>query len=177
MGCFVSAIAVFAFFAFLLNSAQDMADEAKRARTPQSQIEVDGARSTTAPDPTAEVVEAARLTALLSAVRRYAKDHKGLLPPMESPEAVRAALFPAYVPGEGVFQTSHSQRAYLPNPALSGKLLKSFASPSEVIAFYEPLDPIEPEREKHRAVLFLDGSLRRLTPPEWDVLRKRAGLP
>jgi hypothetical protein len=128
-------------------------------------------------DATLNVISAARLSSLLSAAKRYAKDHQGQLPPMDGPETLRAALSPAYVTAEGIFHSPRGREMYLPNPALSKKPLKLFADPAEIIAFYEPLDSAGQQREGHRAVVFLDGSQRMAAPLEWDVLRKRAGIP
>lgn len=125
----------------------------------------------------AEIINGARLPLLWSAARRYAVDHGGQLPPMQTPDAVRAALVPRYLDGTGVFQSPRGEKQYLPNPALSGKPLKSFAKPAETVAFYEPLDAAGPEAKKRRAVLFLDGNLRTVTPSEWDALRTKAGIP
>lgn len=185
MGCLGSAIAVFAFFAYLLQTAQDMADKVNKAPSPTEQtaveVKIDSIQprrvSTGADDKdssTMEVINAARLSSLLSTIRLYAKDHQGMLPSMDNPEALRVALSPKYIRGEGVFQTPRDQMAYLPNPEISGKPLKSLLKPGEIIALYEPL---EPTREKRRAVIYLDGTLRRVTPPEWEILRKKAGIP
>jgi hypothetical protein len=168
-------IAVFAFFAYLLHSVQDMAEEAKKVRSPKPTIET--SRLSTEENATLNVISAARLSSLLSAVERYAKDHQGMLPPMNDPETLRAALSPAYVAAEGIFHSPKGRQAYLPNPALSKKPLKSFRNPAETIAFYEPLDSAAQQRDKHRAVVFLDGSQRTAAPREWDVLRKKAGIP
>lgn len=176
MGCLVSMIAVFVFFAYLLNSVQDMAEEAKKVRSSEPRLET-AAGSDAEENATVDVINAARLSSLLSAVKHYAEDHQGELPAMDNPEAVRNALFPRYVTGEGVLQPPGSRMPYLPNPALSEKPLKSFIKPGKIIAFYEPLDPVGAERLKRRAVVFLDGNQYTVTPPEWDVLRQKAGIP
>jgi hypothetical protein len=168
-------IAVFAFFAYLLHSVQDLAEETKKERSPTPTIAT--SRWGTEENATLNVISAARLSSLLSAVKRYAKDHQGQLPPMDTQKTLHASLSPAYVTAEGVFHSPQSREAYLPNPALSKKPLKSFPDPAETIAFYEPLDSAEQQREKHRAVVFLDGSQRMASPQEWDVLRKKAGIP
>jgi hypothetical protein len=165
-----------------------MAAEAKKARSPEpvtvtatggggteSHHAVPGAGAEE--NTTIDVINAARLSSLVSAARRYARDHQGLLPPMDSPEALHAALFPRYVAGQGIFQLPGSRRPYLPNRALSGKPLKSFPKPGEIIVFYAPLDSVAQEQEQRRVVVFLNGNQRRVTPPEWDVLRKKSGIP
>lgn len=184
----MGAIVVFAFFAFLLHSAQDMAVKPKAPPSASLTIEKRGdtaisvsprAFSLSDEDDAAaaDIATATRLSELLSATRRYADDHQGSLPPMDTPQALHDALSPQYVSGDGIFQSPNGGEKYLSNPALSGKALNSFSKPAEVIAFYEPLVSTGLEQEKPRAVLFLDGSLHRLKPLEWDALRQKAGLP
>jgi hypothetical protein len=190
-GCFVGAIIVFAFFAYLIHSVQDMADTVKKNHSsppPMGKMvdtdKIGSLEGSSVPgdsgddaEATAEIINATRLPALLSAAQRYAKDHADSLPPMETPEALHAALSPTYVTGEGVFQSPDGNKPYLPNPSLSGKPLNSFSKPAEIIAFYEPLEPTEADKGKRRAVQFLDGSQRQVTAQEWDDLRKKAKLP
>ena len=183
----MGAIIVLAFFAYLLHSAQDMALQAKKTRPaapPMGKMvdtetigpQASASASDSNDEATTDIVNATRLPALLSAAQRYAKDHQGSLPPMDTPESLHAALSPRYVAGEGVFQSPRDGKAYLSNPALSGKTLASFPRPAEIIAFYEPLNSTGLEHEKSRAVVFLDGNLYQLKPSEWDVLRRKAGL-
>ncbi len=191
MGCLGSTLAVFAFFAYLLNSAQNLADEANKPRLSKPQAEKAAAAGSIGSDQssagsgdaeeakekTLHVINDARLSALLSATRRFAKDRQGMLPPMNSPDALQRALVPGYIRAEEVFQAPGSGMLYLPNPTLDGKALKSFTRPAEIIAFYEPVETAGEEPEKRRTVLFLDGSLRRVTPDQWDILRKKGKLP
>ncbi|MES2460634.1 MAG: hypothetical protein V4671_08615 [Armatimonadota bacterium] len=181
MGCFATAIAVFGFFAFLLSSAQEMAGEAKKARADKARSVAalkDGSagaaskagRKTVTADDT-------HLSSLLQAAQVYSADHNGLLPPMKTPEAFRTALFPKYVSRETMFVSVRSKKVYLPNPALSGKRLRSFTNPAEVIALYGPLDTTTPEEEAQTQVIYLDGGQERVTTAEWGQLRKKARLP
>ncbi len=174
-GCLGGMMAVFAFFAYLLHSVQDIAEEARKTRSTEPTIQATAGPSEE--NGTISVINSARLASLLSAAKRYSKDHQGLLPPMDSPEALQASLFPHYVTGEGVFRVPQGGKPYLPNPALSRKPLKVFTKPAEVIAFYEPLDSNEAGDEKGRTVVFLNGNQRKTASGEWNSLRKKAGLP
>jgi hypothetical protein len=101
------------------------------------------------------------------ALLMYAQDHGDVLPAMKDPKAVRASLG-AYLPEEGLFLHPLTGEAFQPNPALSGRKYAHISSPESMVAFFEP----SPDPEGMRAVLFLDGSVRRISGPEWRKLAR-----
>ncbi|MBC8100963.1 MAG: hypothetical protein H7Z41_00045 [Cytophagales bacterium] len=190
VGCFLGMVVVLAFFAVLQHTARDFAEQVKQSNpsnpssSPGVPTDATGSRDRSTESEgeeaddamTVDVTNAARLPLILNAMRRYADDHDGLLPPMDSPESLRAALHPGYLPGLAVFGSPHRDLPYLPNPALSGKPVNSFARPAETIAVFEPRWGTETQVQTRRAAVFLDGTCRSFTLPEWETLRQKAHL-
>ena len=100
---------------------------------------------------------------------------RGALPPLEGPGPLKDALYPAYVADEQVFLNLRDRKAYLPNPALSGKTLaraKKALPPEKAALLYEA----SPDALGLRRVLVLDGSVRQVYTADWEAFRKAAKL-
>lgn len=189
IGCFLGAILVMGFFAYLMNVAQGLADRQHAEHAEQAAMPSPSPARQPSPSPSvrpaphpiagssgsaaesADTANIARLPALLQALRAYAAAHDGKLPPMDTPAAFRAAVAPRYTSAKDIFQSPRGNAPYVPNADLSGKPLKSITQPEAVVAFYEPLPPAASAAvTRPRAIITLGGTLRTVTPPEWAKL-------
>ncbi len=148
-GCVVGLVLVIAFFVGLLNMAHDVADKARKKRATVS---------ATASDADAEL----DLPLLGDGIRRYAGDHADALPPLQTPDALSAALYPRYVADADTFVNARDNAPYMPNAALSGKKRKAFPHPETVTLLSEATPS---PTTGARRVLRLDGSVA-VTPSE-----------
>lgn len=105
-------------------------------------------------DPPAATVGNARL--LLLAVTQYTQDYDEQLPPTQTTAAFDAALRP-YVADPNTFVSRVTGKAFIPNPAISGKSLTSFADPYKVVVFQD----VPPPSQTLDTVGFLDGHVER----------------
>lgn len=103
---------------------------------------------------------------------QYVQDHDEVLPPMQSASAAKAALFP-YIKSDSIFEQPPSHTFYRPNASLSRRKLATFNSPASMVAYFET----SPQADGTRAVLFLDGHVKRLEDPEWQNLRSASHVP
>lgn len=117
--------------------------------------------------------------AILIAIRLYAEDHDGRLPP--------AIVWNAYLTGRGYIRNERSFHCpaaqdlgsqgygYAYNPALAAKPISAFKDLSQTIAIFDAdRGQVAPRHGPGRAVFaFLDGSVRaariRQTPQGWRV--------
>jgi len=107
-------------------------------------------------------------------MQQYLGDNDDVLPPMIDPAAARKALLP-YVKIAALFAyPNQPTQLYQPNPTLSGKKLAHLARfSSTTVSFYEA----NAAADGTRAVLFLDGTLRRIRETEWPQLKKGSRIP
>ena len=68
---------------------------------------------------------------------------------------------------------SYFHELYQANTSLSHRILASFDSPSTMVTYYEA----SPDDDGLRAVLFLDGHVKRVTEAEWQKLRLASHVP
>ena len=129
------------------------------------------------------------------ALQMYAQDYDETLPPMQTPAAVKKALYLYVRKNDVVFLDPRTSQPYEPNPSLSGKAVGTvgrYVRPaggkqaryilviktqiprrSETIGLYEPI----PAPDGTRGVLFLDGHVARVSEAEWKRLKKASGIP
>lgn len=106
------------------------------------------------------------------ALQSYADQHQGKLPKMNSSETVKEALGDlVYDPA--FFVHPETIEPYLPNPALSNKTLVDINNPTETVTFYES----KPAADGTIGVVFADGYYERLSPEDWEVIKKSSKLP
>ena len=103
---------------------------------------------------------------------QYTQDNNETLPPMQSASAAKAALFP-YIKSDSVFEQPPSHTFYRPNAFLSRRKLASFDSPATMVAYFETT----PQADGKRAVLLLDGHVKRIEDPEWQQLKSASHVP
>lgn len=106
------------------------------------------------------------------ALRRYAHDYDGTLPPMEDPGQVKTLLEP-YVKDTAVFCDPRTGQPYLVNTSLSNHKLAHISNPVEMVVFYEA----SPDEDNSRRVSFLDGHAERILESEWPLVKKRSKIP
>jgi hypothetical protein len=106
------------------------------------------------------------LPLLFAAVNNYAMSHGGKLPPMDSPASFKKALFPALVTEEDTFIRHGDKVAYLPNPEISGKLLRTVKNPDKTVLLSEPVPGLSSNKPKDgpppRMAIYLDSSVHNL---------------
>jgi len=96
------------------------------------------------------------------AIQMYAQDHDQRLPPLRTVQESRSVLM-EYVKSAAVFAHPISHQPYRPNSALNGKSLGELNDLSNSVLFYEAT----PADDGTRAVLFADGSVKRLSDALW----------
>ena len=102
----------------------------------------------------------------------YAQDHNGTLPPAQTPGIARKVLT-FYAGSDKIWVRSDNGQAYLPNPKMSGRKTSHISNPDEWVAFYEA----NPASDGTRGVVFLDGSVARVTMADWPRYKKASKLP
>lgn len=114
-----------------------------------------------------EAASRSNLKQLSLAMVMYSQDWDEMLPPLENPEKMKAALSP-YVKAEVMFTNPITRRPYLTNPILSHKKLAHIAFPADTAVIYE--DSAAPDGTIGAA--FLDGSARRVNEEEWERIKR-----
>jgi hypothetical protein len=102
----------------------------------------------------------------------YAQDHNGTLPPAQTPGIARKVLT-FYAGSDKIWARADNGQAYLPNPKMSGRKASHISNPDEWVAFYEA----NPASDGTRGVVFLDGSVARITLGDWPRYKKASKLP
>ena len=106
------------------------------------------------------------------ALIQYTQDYDEVLPPMKSAAVTKAAIYP-YVKSDAVFQEPPANVPYQPNTSLSHRKLASFQDPASMAVYYEPA----PQSDGLRAVLFLDGHVKRLANADWQRVKSASHVP
>jgi prepilin-type processing-associated H-X9-DG protein len=129
------------------------------------------------------------------ALQMYAQDYDETLPPMQTPAAVKKALYLYVRKNDVVFLDPRTSQPYEPNPSVSGKAVgtvgryvrraggkqgryilmtkRQIPRCSETIGLYEPTEA----PDGTRGVLFLDGHVARVSEAEWQRLKRASGIP
>lgn len=123
-----------------------------------------------APDPKEATVSDLKQLGL--AFSQYTQDYDEKLPPMKSAAVAKKALSP-YVKQDAVFEQPQTHTLFQPNASLSGRSLASFDDPSSMVVYYEAA----PEDDNLRAVLFLDGHVKRLADADWQRVKSASHVP
>lgn len=105
------------------------------------------------------------------AVWLYLVDHNNTFPRMANP-TVTDKYFQQYVVDPRIFYEPGTQDAYQPNLALENKHMTSYTNWGKVVVFYEP----NPAADGSRCVLFIDGSVARVSAAEWQKVKKDSGV-
>jgi prepilin-type processing-associated H-X9-DG protein len=105
-------------------------------------------------------------------VMMYTMDYDERLPPMRDAATMKRAVMP-YVKSDEVFKDPRTGEPYHVNPAASGKSLAQIAAPDRFVILYEA----SPSRDGKRAVAFVDGHVKRLDPAEWEMAKRKSGIP
>lgn len=113
----------------------------------------------------------ASLRELGAGLQNYLEDHDGVLPPLQDAAAAKAALKP--YAAAAIFGHPRTKEAYLPNAILSGKKLAHITNPAAMVAFYEA----HPAADGKRALLFLDGHVKRIKEAEWPLVKRASRIP
>jgi hypothetical protein len=160
-GCLFGGLLIFGFFGCLMSATEGLG-RSTLAKKQREDAQFD-------------------LPILLGGMMTFARTHGGRFPTFQNAADLKQTLYPQYVTAEDMFTRLGDSVAYQPNPALSGKTFASFKSPDTVVTFYEPTTPQVTKRgdtsKPTRAVLFLDGRLRRLDDAEWNIVRTKNDLP
>ena len=95
------------------------------------------------------------------------QDHDGVIPDLTDAASARRILG-AQMDDTTIFVHPKTKEPYQPNPILSGKKLVHITNPAAMVAFYEA----SPDAAGMRAVLFLDGHVKRVKETEWPRLKQ-----
>lgn len=123
-----------------------------------------------APDPKEATVSDLKQLGL--AFMQYTQDYDEKLPPMKTAAAAKKALYP-YAKTDSIFEQPQTHTLFQPNTSLSGRSLASFNNPSSMVIYYETA----PEDDGLRAVLFLDGHVKRLSGADWQQAKTASHVP
>lgn len=123
-----------------------------------------------APDPKEATVSNMKQLGL--AFIQYTQDYDEKLPPMKTAAVAKKALYP-YVKSDSIFEQPQTHILFQPNTSLSGRSLASFNNPSSMVIYYEAA----PEDDGLRAILFLDGHVKRVADADWQRLRTASHVP
>ncbi len=101
------------------------------------------------------------------------------LPPMKSPEQVKKLLQPyasQIRPGaesHELFTDPRTGELYPVNTVLSEHKLAHIQFPQDMAVYYEAV----PSEDGTRAVLFLDGHIKRASPEGWAIIKRKSKIP
>lgn len=123
-----------------------------------------------APDPKEATVSDMKQLGL--AFIQYTQDYDEKLPPMKTAAAAKTALFP-YAKSDSVFEQPQTHALFQPNTSLSGRSLATFNDPASMVIYYEAA----PEDDGQRAVLFLDGHVKRMADADWQRVKSASHVP
>jgi hypothetical protein len=121
------------------------------------------------------------------ALMQYTQDYDDMLPQMNSATSERQIRGPAPVPSRvtvqqrlwpyaravEIFRHPTTKQIYRPNSFLSRKARDSFKSPAMVVTFYEA----SPDADGLRAVLYLDGHVKRERETDWPRIKRASHIP
>lgn len=116
-------------------------------------------------------ISGGNLKELGAALKNYIEDNDDTLPPMKDAATAKAALKP--YSNDAIFTQPGTKAAYLPNSVLSGKKLAHITNPAAMVAFYEA----NPGPDDRRALLFLDGHVKRIKEAEWPQVKRASKIP
>lgn len=102
---------------------------------------------------------------------QYNQDYDEMFPPMQSIAIAKKAIYP-YIKSDAIFQHPVTHEPYRPNTSLSGHSLAEIDAPASTVAYYEAS-----ATNGLRAVLFVDGHVKRLPDAEWRRLLTASHLP
>jgi hypothetical protein len=151
-GCMLGMLVVFLFFWGMFSVTER---EAKKLKALAQRRAAEDAKSD--------------LPLLYVTVQRYAQENGGMLPPMSSPEAFKAALVPRYLDIDDVLKNKRDKSLYLPNAALDGRRVAGLPAPGAVALLGEASE--SPQSHK-RWAMFADGTLREVDAAEWSAATK-----
>jgi hypothetical protein len=111
------------------------------------------------------------LPLLYDGLRRLANDNNGKLPALDTPEQLKAALYPRYIAFEEAFTRFGDKTPYMPVPDLSGKKWATLPK-TEGYLLYEsqPVRATAATPAPGRALLRTNGSVARVSEAEWKAL-------
>ena len=145
-----------------------------------------------------------RLKQLGAVLLMYAQDYDEVLPPMESPSAVKKVIYPYVRRSDAALLDPHTNEPYQPNPTVSrcqvvgtvrtydsvhnrwttylskrGRHAPFMRVRGYITALAQSLAFYEPRTapDGTRGVLFLDGHVARVSEAEWQRLKKASGVP
>jgi len=106
------------------------------------------------------------------ALLQYTQDFDEVLPPMKTVAESNEAIYP-YLKNKTLLEHPGTHELYQTNTSLSHRRLASFDSPATMVTYYEA----SPDSDGLRAVLFLDGHVKRVTEAEWQQLKTASHVP
>ena len=106
------------------------------------------------------------------ALVQYVQDYDEQLPPMKTVAEADEAIYP-YLKDRKLLEHPKTHELYQTNTSLSHRSLASFNDPSTMVTYYEA----SPADDGLRAVLFLDGHVKRVPDTEWQRLRVASHVP
>lgn len=136
-----------------------------------SKIYRDAKAGERAPDAYYQQLAVVYLRKINDALTAYSYDHFGVLPPMPTADAARRALAP-YAENATIFFEPGTTRLFKANALLSGRNRAHLRKRSSLVIFYEA----QPARDGMRAVLQLNGRVRRVDAKTWRKLAEQSQL-
>lgn len=124
-----------------------------------------------APDAYYQQLAVVYLRKINDALTTYSYDHLGVLPPMPTADAARQALLP-YAENATIFFEPGTTRLFKANALLSGRNRTHLRKRSSLVVFYEA----QPAADGMRAILQLNGRVRRVDAKTWRSLAELSGL-
>lgn len=124
------------------------------------------------PSPDPKKATVSDLKQLGLAFSQYTQDYDEKLPPMKTAAVTKRVLYP-YVKSDSIFEQPQTHTLFQPNTSLSGRSLASFNDPASMVIYYEAA----PEDDGLRAVLFLDGHVKRLADADWQRVKSASHVP
>jgi len=106
------------------------------------------------------------------AVGAYASTYLNVLPPMETAFAARQALS-AFAPNDAIFFVPGTQQPFKANPLFSEKKREHLRRAGKLVLFYEAT----PATDGMRAVLLLNGTVKRVDAKAWTRLAEASQIP
>lgn len=155
----------------LINVRQISSLDDVRPNTPEMQDQ-SLAQAQVQTQKTVEETSVENLKQIGMALLQYTQDADEDLPPMRTVAEADEAIYP-FLKDRTLFEHPGTHQLYQTNTSLSQRNLGTFKDPARMVLYFEA----SPGDDGKRAVLFLDGHVKRIPEAQWPALKAASHVP
>lgn len=155
----------------LINIRQISSLDDVRPNTPETQAEA-LSQAQVHTQKTVEEKSMENLKQIGIAIMQYTQDADEVLPPMRTVAEADESIYP-FLKDRTLFEHPGTHQLYQTNTSLSQRNLGTFDNPATMVTYFEA----SPGDDGKRAVLFLDGHVKRIPEAQWPALKAASHIP